>query len=229
MTRSTPSRRSRASRRGYTAVEVLAAMLFLAIGAAGVIGMQKVTIQGGRDARNFDIATNIANEWLSRLQRDAMSWTAPNEDVKVSNLTTATLWLKSTPTGSCPQGFCMPPVPATIDASTHVGVGTSPAFDHLGRELPKAAGADPDNRHYFCTQYRLSWIANPGNSTCKAGAEDCMTALIRAEVRVFWQRLEYGQIGDCEALPVAMTTEAASKRYHFVYAATSIRENARNR
>jgi hypothetical protein len=205
-------------------------MLFLAIGAAGVIGMQKVTIQGGRDARNFDIATNIANEWLSRLQRDAMYWTAPNDDVKVSNLTTATTWLKSTPTASsCPQGFCLPPVPATIDAASHVGVGTSPAFDQLGRELPKVAGTNPDDMHYFCAQYRLSWVADPTNAACKSGAEDCLTALIRAEVRVLWQRLEYGQIGNCEALPVALNTPAATSRYHFVYAATSIRENARNR
>ena len=72
-------RRQRKGERGYTVVEVMSAMTLIAIGAAGVIGMQRVTIQGGMDARNFDVATNIAREWQSRLQRDAaLNWTAPN-------------------------------------------------------------------------------------------------------------------------------------------------------
>jgi len=84
--------RSLGSRRGYTVVEVLSAMTLFAIGAAGVIGMQRVTIQGGADARNFDIATNIAREWQHRLQRDSLAWTEPNSLVTTSNIDN-TLWL----------------------------------------------------------------------------------------------------------------------------------------
>jgi type II secretory pathway pseudopilin PulG len=105
------SRASRANAGGYTSVEVLIAMTLLAIGAAGVIGMQRVTIQGGEDARRFDMATNIANEWVSRLQKDASFWrTQPD----LSQLDTmgfgTTTWLKYI--DSCNNKFCTPPMPA---------------------------------------------------------------------------------------------------------------------
>ena len=50
----------RAHARGYTAVEVLMAMTLFAIGAAGVISMQKVTMQGGEDARRTSSCRSVA-------------------------------------------------------------------------------------------------------------------------------------------------------------------------
>ena len=68
-------------------------MTLFAIGAAGVIGMQRVTIQGGEDARRFDMATNIANEWIARLQRDATFWTQPNAENQNTIDLNRTRWL----------------------------------------------------------------------------------------------------------------------------------------
>src|SRR4029078_5845168 len=76
--------------RWYTAVEVLSALTLLAIGAAGVIGMQRVTLQGSEDARRFDVGGVLAKEWWPRLQRDSTHWTQPNatvQDVNNINLT----------------------------------------------------------------------------------------------------------------------------------------------
>src|SRR5262249_22179703 len=92
-----PSRSRMRSSRGFTAVEVLVAMTLFAIGAAGVISMQKVAIEGNADARSFDVATGIGAEWLGRLRRDSMAWTKPNAIDTTNNLSTTT-WLKQAPT-----------------------------------------------------------------------------------------------------------------------------------
>lgn len=196
------SAKKRARRRGYTVVEILSAMTLFAIGAAGVIGMQRVTIQGGADARAFDMATNIAREWQSRLQRDSLRWTEPNTVVPTSNLDTATLWLGST----------------NVDGNWRVPVvgpqvfGYSAAFDLLGHDI---VPADPD--HMFCVQYRLSWIAPPG-----APASLNVTAIMRAEIRVFWSRLELAP-ANCADLTVF--DAANQNKYHFVVVTTAIRGN----
>ena len=200
----------RSGARGYTAVEVLSAMTLFAIGAAGVIGMQKVTIQGGEDARRFDIANNIANQWLNRLQRDSMRWTSPNPyNPNNSNLTTETAWIKDVTTAGCNATYCNPVVPATNPE------GFSPAFDIYGRDRPAGSGD-----HVYCVQYTLNWIAPLGNPPTFNPM-----ALMRADVRVFWARLDRAPIGNCAAPPVDPNTAGAEAAYHFVYASTAIREN----
>ena len=206
--------------RGYTAVEILSAMTLFAIGAAGVIGMQKVSINGSADARRFDIGSNIANEWLYRLQRDAAFWTLPNNDDRTHQNIDQTRYLAPVFTGSpaaCTgTGWCTPPWPATSN--------DAPAFDVLGHDRPAGAGD-----HFYCVQYRLNWIANPW-STPKCNAqnsnlEPCVTGLVRAEVRVYWARLERGPINDCGSAP-GNNPDATPTNYHFIYAATTVRQNS---
>lgn len=160
-------RRSR-QQRGYTAVEVLIAMTLFAIGAAGVIGMERVAIQGSTDARRFDVATSIASEWLSRLQLDATTWSAPGAP-------TTTMWLKDTATLANPLaddvGWTLPATPATY-------YGVSPAFDVLGRELGPGS-----TDLFYCVNYRLDWLS--------------VNQTIRAEVRVFFPRFEKGPPATC--------------------------------
>lgn len=192
---------------GFTAVEVLSAMTLLAIGAAGVIGMQRVTIQGSEDARRFDIGGNIANEWCSRLQRDATQWTQPSASSPGTIDIANTKFIKSV--GVCAAGFCNPPA-----SPFPTPAGMTGSFDTFGRDLASVSTAAT-----YCAQYRLQWIASPG-----VAAPYNPSALMRAEVRVFWSRLELNPIGDCAtATPDAAT---ANELYHFVYATTAIRENA---
>lgn len=130
------SRLKRARSGGYTVVEVLSAMTLFAIGAAGVISMQRVTIQGGDDARRMDIATGLANEWSGRFQRDAAFW--QND----ANRLTDTLYIKNIPsTDNNPTAW--------LDAG---------AADIFGRDRPAGSGD-----HLFCAQYQLAWIQQPQN------------------------------------------------------------------
>ncbi len=192
-------------------------MTLLAIGAAGVIGMQKVTIQGGTDARRFDIATNLGNEWLARLRRDSLFWTLPNDRDRITSNLDTTLHLKRITDPACnAAAYCLPTMPAVAAAGT--GVGDSPAFDVLGQDRPKNSGD-----HFFCAQMRLHWIADPRGPACNAGVADegCITGLMRVEIRVFWPLLELEPIGNCETAD----PDAAPQNFHFVSLASAIREN----
>jgi len=196
----------RSTRRGYTAVEVLSAMTLFAIGAAGVIGMQRVTIQGGADAKQFDMAVNIAHEWTSRLQRDSSYWTRPNAfDPQTTNLATDTRWIKDVAT--CNVNFCTPPAAAPE-------AGMSGSFDIFGRDLP-AAATDAT----YCAQYRLEWLIDQG-----APPNLNVQGLIRAEVRVFFSRTDRLPAGDCSAAAAIANGSTANERLHFVYATTTIRQ-----
>ncbi len=195
-------RRTARGRRGYTVVEVMSAMTLFAIGAAGVIGMQSLTVQGGADARNFDTATSIAREWQARLQRDALSWPAPSSDGTSSTDLNKTVWLKSVkdaPTWEVPA--VGPTVP-----------GYSAAFDILGRDVEPTS---PDRA--FCVHYRLGWIAN-GNAGAAA------TALIRAEIRVVWSRLEFSP-PTCSDVNVGGDADAAASEstFHTLTVTTAVR------
>lgn len=207
----------RARSRGYTVVEVLSAMTLFAIGAAGVISMQRVTIQGGDDARRLDVATNIAHEWTTRLQRDAAFWTKPNPRDTATNNIDDTEWLKD----AKPDGVMTP----WITPNQAGGVfGHSGDFDLFGRDSPPTSGD-----HIFCAQYRLQFIAPPGPNGA-APPFYPQGGLIRAEVRVYWARLDNPAIGKCEAADPPPWTDSNTlgddTYYHYVYASTAVRTNA---
>lgn len=193
-----------AKKRGYTVVEVLSAMTLFAIGAAGVISMQRVVILGGDDARRMDVATNIAHMWTSRLQRDAAYWTKPNANDSSMNLNETT-WLNDCPASGV-SAWTKPVVTSSY-------VARSGNFDLFGQDRP-----DDSGDHIFCAQYRLSWIVSPG-----VAAPFKTTASMRGEVRVFWARLDNAAITTCStATPDSAT---AKTDYHFVYATTAVRPN----
>jgi prepilin-type N-terminal cleavage/methylation domain-containing protein len=201
--------------RGYTAVEVLVAMTLFAIGAAGVIGMLKVTVQGTQDARRMDIATHLAHTWTARLERDSTFWTQPNREFPNVHNLAQTRWLNDVNNAACNANYCNPTF-APADAASAAGSGW--AFDYLGRDRWNGSGD-----HEYCMQYQLNWIspigaANPLNQD----------AIMRAEIRIYYARLEGRQVTDCAA-PTVSPNDAlqAPRTYHFVHAATSIRENVR--
>lgn len=190
----------RGKSRGYTVVEVLSAMTLFAIGAAGVISMQRVTIQGGDDARRMDVAVGIANEFAGRFQRDAAFWQTE------TNRTTDTWFIKDIgPTGT-QTAWLDPTLPAQWQ-------GHSGSFDLYGRERPAGSGD-----HIYCTQYRLAWMQMPQNPY--RGGE-----MMRVEIRTFWSRLDNAPILNCDSRAVSPDAANASTYYHFVYVTTAVRSS----
>ena len=155
----------------------------------------------------MDLATNLAHEWTARLQRDASFWTKPNSDDQSTNIGD-TQWIKDCPSSGT-SAWTSPSVSGGY-------VGKSGNFNIFGQDRP----AD-SNDHIFCTQYRLSWITSPG-----AAAPYRLGASMRAEVRVFWARLDNPIIANC----ANATPDGANAKtyYHFVYATTAIRPNPWN-
>ena len=48
--------------RGYTVIELLMALTVLALGASGVVAMQRVTLESNRYAKNLAIATRNGHD-----------------------------------------------------------------------------------------------------------------------------------------------------------------------
>jgi prepilin-type N-terminal cleavage/methylation domain-containing protein len=205
--------RAAAAARGYTAVEVLIAMTVMAIGAAAVMTMQKASVQGNLDARRLDVANGIARMWEERLQADAMAWTTPNATTPTSNLAT-------TNGGNGGQVADALHSPGTWILPTHYSTTASPEapqsyiFDILGRDL---YGSEIANA-VFCVAVRLTPLVPPASAP----------ALIRADVRVLWQRgLGSNPNGGGFCVPGSDATSDSPSPdiYHALYVTTALKEN----
>jgi type II secretory pathway pseudopilin PulG len=191
---------------GYTAVEIMLSIAVLGIGAAGVMSMQRASIQGNNDARMLDLGTSIARQWVERLRRDGMTWTQPREgststDANWDKPNTAFIWQ----IGKAPGGWIYPkPQSWTQGASVTVN---SPAADILGRDVP-LAGAKYSGA-VFCTQLRGDWLKQD--------------QLLRAEVRVYWLRQLYAAPSGTFCVNDTPDAANGTQVYHFVYAATAVR------
>lgn len=214
----TTGRAARSPRtRGYTAIEVMLAMTVLAIGAAGVMSMQKTSIQADLDARKMDVANGIARMWIERLERDAMQWTLPSSSSPgaASNLSNAKLI-----SGNIDQGWFVPSAPyMNVTTPETMSYG----FDILGRDL---ATGDLGSA-VFCVSLRIATLVP--------------SQFYRADVRVLWLRgLTPPSIGgsnsSSSAAPAFCNTantdltaadpNATALTYRAIYLTTAIRENA---
>jgi type IV pilus assembly protein PilV len=199
--------RARAKRRGVTVVEVLMALAMLAIGASGVIAMQKVTVVANRDAKSLGTATEIARAWVERLRADAILWNHPSALDSTSDLNQTT-WLENV---KLPQnGAWFRPA--------NTGALIFGMHDALGLDQPSA---NPVGGHGpYCVNLRLTWLR--------------MNQSMRAEVRVYWLREGVSRSGTTQTVanplcgadpnnppPVQYDTDL----YHFVHMTTELRRN----
>ncbi|NUQ74336.1 MAG: prepilin-type N-terminal cleavage/methylation domain-containing protein [Polyangiaceae bacterium] len=176
--------------RGYTLVEVAVALAVLAVGAAGIIAVQKATGIGNVHARNIATANRIAAKWAERLQGDSLQW---NEINGYAN----SHWLSQT---------TLPPANWIIPAE--VVNRASPDADVLGADIypgDPAASA-------FCTHLRL--LALPGSAAhLTTPPEPPMVPAVRAEIRVFWRKS--GDPADCTTAPATITQQR--ELYGFIH------------
>jgi type IV pilus assembly protein PilV len=132
--------RKRRYSRGSTVVEVLMAITVLAIGASGVVAMQKVTTSANRNARSLAIANEISRTWMERLRTDAMLWNHPSPSNATADLGADTLWLKNV---TSQHNVWFRPT----DGASRCGI-----HDVFGRDQG-CSGTGP-----YCVNVRLSWI-----------------------------------------------------------------------
>jgi len=148
------------SRRGYTMIEVMMALAILAVGASGVMALQRVTLIANSNARNVAMANQIAAAWADRLQADAVQWNNPQTGSDLDE----TRWLNMVTTSA----------PGT-PTEWFVPASTSPfgsAYADINGDDIYGAATDPAA---YCTHVRLTQL---------------YPTMIRAEIRVFWARNE---------------------------------------
>jgi prepilin-type N-terminal cleavage/methylation domain-containing protein len=193
----------RTSSRGYTAVEVMMAMTLLLIGAVGVISMQQAAVQGNADARELDVASSIARTWIDRVERDATLWTPSTVAITPPANMPSAILVNENITG---KWF----VPKTrLVSNGPQGDVESPAFDILGQDVDSLTAAGVR----YCTNLRITPLTLD-------------QTLLRVEVRVFWPRnlTVAPDPSYCNQAPPA-TLDSDTLKYHFVYAATAVRQN----
>ena len=196
-------KRSRSHKRGYTAVEVMMSMTLLLIGSVGVMSMQQAAVQGNADARELDVASSIARAWLERAQRDATLWTPSTVAiVPPSNLSSA-LVVNENITG---QWFVPKSRLAATGAQNDV---ESAGFDVLGQDVDSLTSTGLR----YCVNLRVTPLTTD-------------QTLLRVEARVFWPRnlTTAPDPNYCNQAPAA-ALDTDTQKYHFVYAASAVRQN----
>lgn len=123
--------------RGYTLMEVMVSLAVLGVGAAGIIGLQKVTGVGNAYTRNLATATRVAAKWVERLELDGRQW---SETTGFGS----TYWLK---TATAAPGVWTTPAERPAFAS--------PDADVLGADIFAGDPAEPA----FCTHVRLTTLS----------------------------------------------------------------------
>ena len=200
-----------AARRGYTIIELIMSLSVLAIGASGVIAMQKVTISSNRHAKETAIATRVAEAWADQLALDGSLWTL---DSAGNTTLPSTSWIRLADPAQTVEWFG----PAH-DPLRNFGAG----FGALGN--PVDPGLRPDLVRY-CAQLRFAYLHSPTLPTPGHG-------VIRAQIRVFWQAEDASvqvpaaaTAASCQIDPV--TFNAFLPAFNVVYLTTSIAQTPRS-
>jgi type IV pilus assembly protein PilV len=196
--------------RGYTIVEVMMALAVMAVGATGVIAMQKATLVGNTRARNLSTASTIASAWLDRVKLDALSWRKLDTG---GTTISKTKWLTKVgedfPQQSGDEGKWFRP---DIDSVA----GYSPMADVRGFDI---TDTNKTSEAAYCTHLRLTQL---------------LPNMIRAEVRVFWLRNHGTSVSNkyagtlngkqlCDGDQGYVTdVGTATSRYHFVYLSSAV-------
>lgn len=183
---------------GYTAVELMLSLAVLAVGSAGIITMQRVTAQANRHARALATATHIAQAWLDELVAESSVWQ------QAGNFNN-TDWLSQQST----VGWFRP--------AYVISRSWGSAFDYSGRAMSTA-----NDRTAFCTDLRFTWLYP------EVGVASQGSGLLRAEVRVYWQRSAPTGLtqplgnNPCTWTPLEISGPQALNAYHFVHMSTAI-------
>ena len=229
------ARAARRTSRGYTMIEVLMGMAILAVGASGVVALQKVTVLGVTHGRNINTATSIAAAHLEAMRADAQRWNSLDD-----YLTEPTLLNTVLPPTERVGTWELPPTAFPNDGTPGPGLGVS--------DLTGATdAADPDSAPVaYCTHVRVTPLifdpASPRYQPGQPGGGDTLQAqdalMLRLEVRTFWAKAGREVRTECqssfvdtmtaglEGSPIAVgSVNYTADDYGWVFLSTAVRRN----
>jgi len=206
----------RFARLGYTMVEVMMALAILAVGATGVVAMQKATLIGNTRARDLATASRVASAWIDRLKIDSLGWRKTSSG---GTTVSSTRWLKAI-------GEDYPQIGGNENVWTRPAIDTtlgySPGSDVRGHDITDATKLKDAA---FCTNIRLVQL---------------LPNMVRADVRVFWLRNRGTNVSNTEAGTIngqelcsadggyVSKVGEATSRYHFVYMSAAVMRSGAN-
>ncbi len=177
------------SRSGYTMVEVMMGLAVLAVGATGIIALQKTAAMGTMTSRHLTNATSLSRSVIERAEGDAALWTGNTGGHYPS------------PTGTFPG------------AGTWLGMALADANNDVSSDwiAPPIRAATIDMEPLditatgglavaYCTHVRATWI---GEQAAVAGTSGATS--IRFEVRTFFARSGRSVQAECLDDAGAMT------------------------
>lgn len=182
--------------RGYTIVELMMSLSVLAIGASGVIAMQRVTLASNQHAKNLAVATGIAEAWADALAADGTQWNSSTD------LATDTEWLR-----------LVADAPLWIRPAYAPARQMGPGFGPLGDPTNTAGLAR------FCTDLRFTWMRRdtqaPGAGLIRAE----IRVFWKRDNAVTASALPANL---CDDTNPPATVDTQSNGYHFVMVTTAI-------
>jgi prepilin-type N-terminal cleavage/methylation domain-containing protein len=203
----------RALRRGYTMVEVMMGLAILAVGAAGIVSLQRFAVMGTMTSRHVTSATNVASSTIELMALEAGRWTNNGSSITPANMP----WLGT----------------ALGAPNTWVGADTLRAFRMDGSPFPSAAALLNGDQVAYCAHVRAVYLGN----AAAAGALDSADAA-RVEVRVFYSKTGRSVAPECRDWSGLMVTNLfnntnqtalgisrSRSEYGVVYLTTVIRRN----
>jgi type IV pilus assembly protein PilV len=185
-------------------IEVMMGLAILAVGATGVIALQKTAALGTVTSRHLSNATNISRSVIEAAEADAMQWTDNTANLGPVG------WLN--PGGglglAAPSDVADPPW-YTLPVNSF----------SLNLEPLDPMAADPIAVAY-CTQVRVSWLG------LKAPPPPALeSTAVRLEVRTIFARSPRDISAECNPANVGNVTNllAGTDEYGAVYLTTVIR------
>ena len=183
----------RASRRGFTLVELIVVISITTVGFLAMLDLQVNTIRGTGSSRDQQEAMILAEHTIQSIRQEAYRWTAAQP---LANISSDSLFLKNAPTDTStiePTAWFIAWDDPTDVSKLVPPTGGSDTRDAGARGLFRLAagtGAAVQQRR-FCVHYRFAWMVP--------------NQLMRAEVRVMWPR--YGRVitnfSNCQPDPTA--------------------------
>lgn len=202
------------------------ALAVLAVGAMGVVALQKFAALGSVSARNLTSGSDVASSWVEFLQNEATMWNRPDNsdigDAPILNLALAS--------GGAGNWI-------TIPTNASFGTPNGGATFVFGDQKSPAD-------IQFCSQIRATWLGAKDQPATQAGAALAIAAkptdVVRVEVRTWYAKTGRAINGECDtwtpanvttmlSTPNGGLTDGAITRsrfeYGFVYASGTVRRN----
>lgn len=187
------------TRAGFTLIEVLIASAVFLVGLLGVTFMQGASVRSNQDAYESMVATNFARQWLERIRRDALGWTAPGAPNPIAMFSTrgpgsGTYFVPTGPGVPADSGLWPLDAFESTGASYH-GFEVGQLNPMLDPTLPDAQRRVAIGDIYYCAYARFQTTSDNDLN----GQLSAMTAT----VAVWWNRKESLETTVYDAIPRA--------------------------